>query len=319
MMDALKFDQKEQEIIKRNMDKTPDHIFDIHSHVFLNSTLQDELKNTLAFNEFSFQDLQEAKETLYPWKDVEFLSFPQPQKSEPHIKNNNDYVKSWAKNKLLFWTINTPIQEELADDTWSWIKVYGFNNDSIQSNISLETLEILNQRGAILLIHLPVNIIVNQQELWSLLSKYKNIKFVVAHGWNVQKCKNNYEWYKNALQYLRRYENLGFDVSCVNDKDYMELLLDTFDINRIYYWSDLPISLLKWAVLPWNNWQGEIITKPCLEELDNWIREKIIKAYHLDLDNLVNIQQYTISLLWELLNEKQAEKVYYENAKNLNI
>lgn len=320
MKNDLIFSEKEKNLIKKNMDLIPDNIFDIHNHIYLKWNIEKELQNILLYNQFSFKDLTETKKILFPWKHIESLVFWQPQKNNELIKNNNEYIKTWVNNKFLLIPQNDNyIEQELTKNTRKWIKVYWFNKNWIINNISYETLEILNNKWLPILIHLPLDIIQNQKELYTLLTKYKNIIFIIAHGWNIQKCKNNYEWYKKAIQILKNFDNIWFDISCINDEKYLKVLTNNFDKERIYYWSDFPISLIKGITLPGKNWEARIISEKYIKWIDNNLSKKIIINLQLDLSNIINIQQTTISMLWKTLSPLELEKIFYQNAKNLNI
>ena len=320
MVNDLVFSEEEISLIKTHMDLIPDDVFDIHNHIYLKWNIQKEIQNLFFYSDFSFDDLLESRKFLYPGKHVESLIFWQPQKDNQSIKNNNEYVKSCPENKfLLLPNDNIYIERELATGMWKWAKAYWFNEKWILNNVSNETLTILDEKNMPLLIHLPCNIIEDQRELCSLLKRYKNVMFIVAHWWNVQKCKRNYELYIQALKSLKNFDNVWFDTSCINDEKYLKLLVENFDKEKIFYWSDLPISLIKGIALPGKNWAARIISDKFIRWVDNKLSKIIIKNLNLDLSNIVNIQQTTISALWKILSSDDLEKIFYRNAKHLNV
>lgn len=320
-MIKLVFNNHDKELIKNNMDNIPDSIFDIHTHVFLSNHLNQDLYNCLFYKEFSFQDLSNINNIIFPWKRISNVCFWQPQIWYNNgIFENNNYIKAFSKLWFLLYNkyddIN--IQKEIQESAyWKWLKVYCFKAISIITNLSFSMLQILNMKKLPLLLHLPNNIITDEKELEAIAKTFPNINIIIAHGGNIQKCKNDFDNYKISLRNISTFNNIWFDVSWINHQYFMKLLLENFDKNRILYWSDLPISLFKWLVLPWKNWTIRFITNNPSYDINYRINNTIIKNLNLDLSKVINIQQYNIQLLRENLSLKDRDSIFYKNVQNL--
>lgn len=316
----LEFSIGETKSISNNLNYIPDNIFDIHTHVFLKDNLWEDLRDTLYYNEFSFKNLEEADSKLFKWKKVRNICFGQPQQSMEGIRRNNEYISNNTEDRLMLYNIggNEKNQiDDLCNNWWKWVKIYWFNNLGVTQNISYHMLEALNNKWLPILIHLPNSIIEDINDLKTLLEKFKNIKFIIAHWWNIQKCRMNLEWYKKSIIELRKYPNIWFDTSCINQSEYMKLLLTNFDIDRIYYWSDFPISLIKWIVLPGKNWDTRIVSEKPIRWINYRISQCIVRNLWLNLEWIINIQQFNIKLLYENLKDSQKDKIFFDNARYL--
>ena len=249
MFNDLDYSDNELEIVKINMDNIPSKIFDIHSHIFLQEHISQELFNNLLYTEFSNEDLNLANSFNFPWKNIENICFGQPQPDSYCVLNNNKYINQIDKHKFVLYDKfhEKDIKYELQhNNNRLWLKLYCFDSKSIMDNISFDMLCFLNKGHFPILLHLPNNVIYDYNEIRELAWKFPNIFFIFPHGGNVQKCYNNTTQYKETLNKIFKLNNIGFDVSWINSEWFIKILL-SFDLEKIFYWSDFPITLFKWG------------------------------------------------------------------------
>lgn len=319
VLNDLFFSESEKKLIIQNMQNIPDQIFDIHTHIFLQEHIQK--TSNLLYEEFSFQDLFVANQISYPQKNVANICFWFPHPFADFYRNN-EYIHNY--HNLNFLLLNGSLEYlkfELANKQWLGIKAYPKNYElwckNIWSMLSKDTLDVINFYELPLILHLPNNIIDDYFELQKILPNFPNIKFILAHWGNVQKCKNRFEEYKNCIKKSRWYPNLYFDTSWINYQKYLEILLLFFDKKRIFYWSDFPTSFFKWLAFPGKNWSIRLLCKTPYVWVDEELSQRIIKTLCLDISNVVNIHQENIKLLSELLSSTEKEDVFYKNLELL--
>jgi len=206
----------------------------------------------------SWEQLRSNTQTLFPRQDVTCLTFGGVYR-EVNTDLSNDYVLSGAKdprNKAMALYVTRPewstAKLELAmDQGFLGIKPYSdlALKDSIEVSIydflPKDHLKLMNDRGGIVMLHLPrakrIGDPENTKELLEIAEAYPSIRLIVAHIGRAY-CLPTAE---KGLPYFADVPGVLFDTAANLNADVFEYALKIVGPDRILYGSDLPIMLMR--------------------------------------------------------------------------
>ncbi len=329
ILNELHMKPQENKAIQKLNDSLPNKIIDIHTHVFLQDHIinksGDNLYTTMTnlYDEFSFEDLQKTNYVFFENKIMHNVVFGMPNPNSD-IQTNNTYIQTSNPlniTKFLLWDKkNIPYTiDQLHSWFRKWLKMYSYSHTdtNIIDVFPDHILQNANNLWLPIILHLPLSIIHNIDELVFLAKKYPYIRFIIAHWGNIQKCFGKSNEYGNSLEKANYIDNIYFDVSWVNSKNFLAILLNKINKNKFLYWSDLPIWLMKWIILPWRNNKLKMISKSSYPRINKTQNDEIIKFLHINMKEIINVQTETIKLLLSLLKDKEIEQAFYLNSKSL--
>jgi len=248
-------------------DFLPEKIVDIHTHVWLHGFIK-KTKDTEArcvkwpsavACENPVEDLLETYKLMFPDKSVTPLIFSQPER-EIDIEAGNAYVaESAQKYNLSSLLLSTPewdaqtFKWRLAEGRFLGAKVYlnfapvylPANEIRIFDFAPPHQLEVLNDKGMILMLHIPrpkrLRDPVNLNQLLEIEQKYPRIKLIVAHVGRAY-CDEDVG---DAFEFLSEAEKMYFDISANTNQFVFEKLIQAVGPKRILFGSDMPILRMR--------------------------------------------------------------------------
>jgi uncharacterized protein len=207
---------------------------------------------------YAWPELRADLATLFPAQRVMALVFGYVFR-EIDIERSNQYVLGGVKgpsnlSQALFvtrpeWPASA-IEDALGQG-FLGIKPYpdlspkGMNESSIYDFVPHEHLEVLNQRKALMMLHLPrpgrIGDEDNIRELIEISRRYPDARIIVAHIGRAYGLPNAVR----GLPRLTSCGNLYFDTAANLNTEVFEFALKTLGPERILYGSDLPITLMR--------------------------------------------------------------------------
>lgn len=238
----------------------PQVILDCHVHIGLpehtGQIAPERMKEMWAAevaNSFSWEQMREAFDLLFPGRKVEALTFGWVYR-ETDIAGNNDYVLSGVGGGIRGLAVTKPDWtaaqvEALLDRGFIGIKPYpdlaGGGEVSIFDYLPHSHLEALNNRSGVLMLHLPRKGRLadedNVRELLEINDRYPSIRLIVAHIGRAY-CLPTAE--RGLPRFVDR-PSIYFDTAANLNADVFALALETVGPERILYGSDLPITLMR--------------------------------------------------------------------------
>jgi len=261
----------------------PERIIDIHTHVWLDEHRKKHqaAESRLATwpskvaKDNSIEDLKKTYDLLFPGKQVSALMFSMPESGDG-LDILNDYVtKSSQKSgfpALIFASPDWDADEfknKILEGGFIGAKVYlSFAPAYIPANeirifdfTPIHQLQVLNDLGGILMLHIPrpnrLKDPVNLAQLLEIEEKYPNIKLIIAH---VGRAYCN-EDIGNAFDILSKTKNMLFDISANSNQFVFEQLIQAVSPKRIIFGSDLPILRMRARRITENGTYINIIPK----------------------------------------------------------
>ncbi|MCR4682854.1 MAG: amidohydrolase [Clostridiales bacterium] len=186
-------------------DFLPDHIFDVHTHVYLDKykpkPAAGEVKRTVTWphlvaKEDSIEDLQETYRLMFPGKQAEALIFSCSARSDAQ----NDYIVSCMKKTGwpgLYFTHPTQsadeVERKVREGGFVGIKAYLSHSPKYipEAEIRIfdffphEHLKLINRMGGIVMLHIPrhgrLKDPVNLAQMIEIREKYPDVRLIIAH------------------------------------------------------------------------------------------------------------------------------------------
>ena len=312
----------------------PQRVFDAHRHINLAEHLGPQpprsgppkFPDEIAGPE-AIELARQAYAELLPGHEVEFLAFGSPQPAG-HLAENNAYLSrglagsgsvalaltppTWDQELLLHQLrlpgiIGAKPYERLHPD-WSGGEV------SIFDFVPHQHLEVLNELGAWLTLHLPraerLADPANISEVLQLRQRYPQVVLVIAH------LGRSYSGYYARAGFPALAEDPGilFDTSAVLNPAVLALALDRFGPQRLLFGTDLPIFYMRGRRI----WRGkEYINLTSGDYSRNTNRQppEVEATYTLSLYEMIAALGDTIQALGYLEDALQA--VFHDNARRL--
>jgi len=247
------------------IDFLPNEIIDIHTHCW-NEQLpipQDGKTVTWPMKVAAInpiEDLLQTYQLMFAGKKVTPLIFPTLPQDDAQHERFNDYLAGVTKNRgipALIWSTPKWSPEELSGriDRGGFLGVKSYltmADDKISiSQITIydffppEQLEMLHDRGLIVMCHIPRSLRLkdpeNLRQLVEIDRKYPRLKFIVAHVGRAY-CDSDVG---NAFEVLSGTNNLLFDFSANTNANVFTGLIETVGPKRILFGSDLPILRMR--------------------------------------------------------------------------
>lgn len=320
----------------------PDNIVDIHTHVWLEkykAKIQKEYSRVvnwpyLVAKDNSIEDLLATYAIMFPNKKVTPLIFSNFT-LEDDYESMNLYTSNCTAKKgipsLLYslpqWSSETFL-EKIKFGKHLGAKVYlNLSPSYIPSSeirifdfIPPHHLEVLNEYGLILMLHIPrdkrLSDPVNLAQMLEIEQKYPNINVIYAHIGRAY-CENDFG---TAFEVLKDTKKLTFDFSATTNDEAIYRVLDTFGQDRLFFGSDLPILRMRMRRICENGHYINIVPKGLYGDVSS---DKNMREVEKE-----ESEKLTFFMYEELLAAKRAinrfggtkediNKIFYENGKNL--
>ena len=253
---------------ERIKDWLPDHIIDAHNHAHLKKFYMGDhlwkqnrgaLWPLLAAEENSVENIEESFRQLFPDKKVTPLMFGKVSRAFD-VEACTDYVIEACKKRnwpYLYvirpeWSAQE-IEQRILTSGAKGAKVYlNFSPLYIPSNeirifdfIPHHQLEVLNQYGFVLMLHIPragrLADPVNIAQMIELNQRYPNIKCIIAHIGRAYANKD----VGDAFERLEEAPGLIFEFSANCNGHVMEKMISSVGPKRIIHGSDSPILRMR--------------------------------------------------------------------------
>jgi len=323
-------------------DFLPDEIFDIHSHLWLESFWSTP-KNTdmravswpyLVARDNSVQNLEESYRLLFPNHRVVPMVFANPEPSDD-TKQHNDYVQNSAEAygypALYFSHPNqsaAEVERGVLEGGFLGLKSYlnlapaHIPEPSIRilDFFPPNHLEVLNRHGWIMMLHIPrsarLKDPMNLEDIAWIKRKYPRIRLILAHVGRAY-CQEDVG---NALEVLSPYNDLMFDFSANCNPDVLEMLVGNVGAERVMFGSDLPITRMRMRRICENGHYinlvppglyGDVSADPNMREVSE--EEGKSLTFFLYREALA----MKMALLRLGFGAKEAERVFAGNARDL--
>ncbi len=260
-------------------DWVPQRIFDAHTHVnepqFRIEEMTDQKRQQYWVNEIAepigAEDAQRCFETVFPDREFSCLAFGHPSLDYDIDQSNNSLRGECVRRGWHHLAVAKPewsaerLEEELSPTTTLGIKPYyslipgqdpetrdKFLEASIFEFLPHHQLDLLNQRGACVMLHVPkadrLGHPENIAEIKQIRREYPRVVIIIAHLGRCYTLPHAEE----ALPQLADDEGLYFDNSAVLNPDVHRLALQTFGPSRILYGTDNPVFYMRGR----RQWEG---------------------------------------------------------------
>ena len=248
-------------------DFLPKEIYDIHSHLWLESFWatpdSDNLRAVswpyLVARDNSGEDLAETYRLLFPGKRVVPMVFANPEPNDD-LTVHNRYVRQNA-DAYRYPSLYFSHPKQTADEVERGVLEGGFLGLKSYLNLSPANipepdirildffppkhLEVLNRHRWIMMLHIPrpgrLRDPQNLADIAWIKRTYPDIRLILAHVGRAY-CMEDVG---NALDTLAPYQDLLFDFSANCNPDVLETLVGHVGANRVLFGSDSPITRMR--------------------------------------------------------------------------
>ncbi len=327
----------------RIRDFLPEKIIDIHTHVWLdrfraqvsNDPLRAVTWPSRVALDNSIEDLIETYRLMFPGKQFTPMIFANPHTRDDDIDGMNDYISRSAKEyhcpSLIFampWWSAEEFEQKIIAGGFLGAKVYlTFSDPKIaQNDIAIfdflphHQLEVLNQHGWIVMLHIPrsgrLRDPKNLAQMLEIEKRYPNVKLIIAH---VGRAYCN-EDVGNAFEVLAEAKNMMFDF-CANTNSWVfEQLIRAVGPKRIMFGSDLPVLRMRTRRICENGQYvnlipkglyGEVSNDSHMREVEGGEADKLTFFMYEEIDAFRRAAEVT------KLSQKDIDDIFYGNAKRL--
>jgi len=266
---------------KELKDELPDFIFDAHVHC---SRAKDKFRPgpvnpslPFATAVFGFAKCDKVSKLLWRGKRFRCLAF-----NSPAPDSGTDAANRWVARgaKKRGWPTLALVRPEWSAETveamlsrdghvgvkpyWNYVTHKAQNDVTIEDMVKPDVLELLQSRGAPLLLHIPragrLACPVNLASLHRICREFPKLPLVLAHvgrSYGMDQAPPISEFKK-----LARHENLWAEFAMVQSIDVAKVCLETFGWERCIFGTDLPIAELKGKVVTVNGQNLFVTRKP---------------------------------------------------------
>ena len=248
-------------------DFLPQEIFDIHSHLWLESfwaTPQSaDLRAVswpyLVARDNSAADLAESYRLLFPGRRVVPMVFANPEPNDD-LALHNGYVRRSAEAQgypALYFSHPSQsaaeVERNVLEGGFLGLKSYlnlspphiAEPDIRIPDFFPPHQLEVLNRHGWLMMLHIPrpgrLKDSVNLADIVWIKRTYPRIRLILAHVGRAYCIEDVGE----ALQVLSPFDDLLFDFSANCNPDVLEMLVASVGTRRVLFGSDLPITRMR--------------------------------------------------------------------------
>ncbi len=312
-------------------DFLPDHILDMHIHVWLENHIKpdsemrpEEIARSVADN-YSFEDAFKSFETLFPGKRVEGLFMGLPIR-DIDFEIANDYVAEGIEKWDIYGHLMPPVEagkEELRDKIESGGFV-GFKpyRDFVSGKdreevgifdfVTSAQLEIAQEKGLIITLHIPRQGRLadsdNIEEISAIAQDYPNVNIILAHIGRAY-CPENIG---EGLRQLKKFDNIFYDLAMVNNEEVIEILLREVGPEKVMFGTDLPVAQVRGKMICINSQRQFVTREPYFWSLHN--PETKIKCTYFAYEIVRALKKASERVG---LSEREIELIFYGNGKKL--
>lgn len=303
----------------------PDHIFDVHAHIWRASDVG--LSETSFFSNFeeevSVDVWRNSVQQLFGKRVRGGLLFPYFIKTTD-LDKVNQYVANQLEHEELskgLIAVSPEYPDEQVESFLENKNIIGFKPYHIFSPVKVtfdsEILDFVPERfwqwadryGLIIMLHIVKDLAIadpeNQRQLLDLCNKYPNAKCILAHS-----ARCFHAPHAKAVKALRTLDNIYFDMSAICEAEAIVPILHELGPKKLMWGSDFPVSQLR----------GKAVT------VGNgffWMQKETI-----DWDHAIGRTEPTLAGLESLralktaselvgLSKKDIEHIFYHNAVRL--
>jgi len=309
----------------------PETLFDSHVHIWLeaflpqmNQAVNPSLPRVV--KEWTVEELEAFYREVFPGKEVFFLLFGMPDKGVD-LKANNDYVASFIDGEKRFGLLLTSpimpldeIRRSVEEQKFCGYKPYWTlvpgkeqNEVTIFDMVREDQWVYANERGLVVVLHIPRKMRLrdplNFEQLRSILAGFPKAKLVLAHGGRSY-CLEHLE--EHIVNSLRKFPNLFWDVSAIQNESVLEFLFRRIAPERIIFGSDMPIALARGRMVCVNA-QNVFVT----EEAFPWSFSNPALGYRFTFmlyESIRSVKRACQRVRW---SSKEVERIFYSNAYTL--
>ncbi|NLC68503.1 MAG: amidohydrolase [Clostridiaceae bacterium] len=323
----------------------PEKIIDIHTHVWLDKF---RIKNGQLNNvpvrsatwpshvakDNSIEDLIQTYKLIFPGKQITPLIFGNPD-LEYDIGISNNYIKTCARKygfpslvlSIPEWS-GAELEEQIIKGGFLGSKVYlnyakpyiAQNEIRIFDFLPIHQLEVLNNNGWIVMLHIPrdkrLRDPVNLAQLLEIEHNFPNLKLIVAHVGRAY-CPEDIG---NAFEVLGETKNMTFDISANTNQYVFQKLIEAVGPKRILFGSDMPILRMRGRRICKNGKYVNLIPRGLYGDVsgDNHIREVDgAEAEKLTFLMYEEIAAFKATAIATGLGKADIEDIFYNNAARI--
>lgn len=249
-------------------DYLPERVIDVHTHVytndFINPGYDEKPENRsqswpgLVASENPVEDIQETYRIMFPGKQVIPVMFGSPS-FKYFVDKGNGYISQKAKETgypplMLAYPAMAAgeLDTELTRGGFLGVKVYldyapayiPGNEIRIFDFAPHHQLEVLNERGLALMLHIPrpgrLKDPVNVEQMMEIDRRYPGIKLIIAHVGRAYAMED----LGGALDILKD-SHMMFDFSANTNRRVFEEVLRKIGACRLLFGSDLPVTRMR--------------------------------------------------------------------------
>lgn len=249
----------------------PPTIFDFHTHAwrwenFRQPPSEDTKKSaSLVFvaEEFPAEQLVKTADQLFPGKRYRMQAFGFPF-AEIDEERNNEHIQTEIASGViesgLMLVRPTTSSEQIREGIlrrgfvgikpyWTFVTWKSKNDVLLSDMLTDDHLQVANELGCIVLIHLPRKGRLadpeNIKALERISAEFPNAKLIIAHVGRAY-C----EWpVRQALHLVEGLPNVYFDTTFIQNSTVFQMLFEHVDSSRIFYGSDFPNSAVHGQVV----------------------------------------------------------------------
>jgi hypothetical protein len=322
-------------------DWVPRRVFDAHTHVneprFRLVACTEEMRRQYWVNEVSepigAADAQRCYETVFPGREFCCLAFGHPSLDYDIEASNASLRVESVKRSWLHLIVTRPewsaeqLEEQLGSSAALGVKPYyslipdqdpstrdKYLEASIFQFLPRAQLELLDQRGAVVMLHVPkadrLGHPENIAEVKQIRRQYPRVRVIIAHLGRSYTLPHA----KQALPQLADEEGLYFDNSAVLNPAVHKYALQTLGSSRILYGTDNPIFYMRGR----RQWKGTAyINRTSYPFHFNKQREpaEVESEYTLYMYEALRAMKAACEEL--SLGSDEIESLFYGNAKRL--
>lgn len=322
----------------RIKDYLPEHIIDVHTHVWLEEfhKRKEGPSRTVSWpsavaRDNSIEDHIASYQIMFPKIKVTPMIFSNLSPKDDLDVGNAYISKSAAKYRFpsLMYAQPELTQDELErkvkDGGFLGIKVYldfspsyiPVNEIRIYDFLTREHLEVADKNGWIVMLHIPRNDRlkdpVNIAQMVEIDQKYKNTKVIIAHVGRAY-CDEDVG---DAFLHLSKTQRLYFDISANCNHWVFRQLLKNIDHKRVLFGSDLPILRMRTKRICENGKYVNLVPKglyqgvegdPHMRECTGEVAEQMTLFMYEELDAFLR------AIKEEGLKDSAIEDTFFNNA-----
>jgi hypothetical protein len=325
---SLELKSQEIEMLQQLMGFLPDTIIDAHAHantaaqvLAIDDGIYHHMMST--FPAFTLEQSQQCRAILYPGKSVKSLRFAGAFRGIDH-RAANEYlvVNSPSEDRVALYGIPDDIDYTvgmLRSGKFTGLKMYYqyFNPPAwkIQEVFPLPILDLAQELGVPIILHLPRPITQSVEDLDQLLTNFPQLYVVLAH---LGLPHIPVPGLLPAYEHFAQYPNVFMDTAMIPSREVVLMALKAFGSSRIMFGSDEPVNLIRSAAYH-NPEKGERLVT---EYMYHWVDPREHEQYkHLAADAIhaqwqaLRAIQEAVEQLPSRVQKQASEAIFHGNAR----